>query len=314
MGVFIIMKNRNLKYGSLVSLFLTLLTFSHASLAQRFGLPAPGNDLIGQSQLVYAKDNETLADVGRRYDVGYYEIVNANPGVSPVKRLNSSNKVIIPSQMILPPGPREGIVINLAELRLFYFPVGANYVITYPIGIGREGGWETPEGETVITAKEENPIWHPTDHVRAEAAKNGYPIPKTFPPGPDNPLGNHLFRLRWPTYLIHGTNQIQSVGGRVSAGCVRLFPSAIKQLYSAVPVGTKVRVVNLAYKTGWSHGALYLEAHPPLAEHENHRQSDIATVRQSVTQLARARRLAVQWETFKVATARQTGVPVVVGS
>lgn len=273
-------------------------------------MPAPGSDLIGNTFVVNAKDNETLADISRRFDVGYHEIQSANPRIYASKRLNSATQVVVPGSIILPPGPREGIVINLAELRIFYFPSDHKSVYTFPIGIGREGGWSTPEGETIVTAKEEFPEWHPTDHVRAEAAKNGYPIPKLFPAGPDNPLGDYLLRLRWPTYLIHGTNQVDSVGGRVSAGCIRLFPRAIKELYPLISVGTKVRVINVAYKTGWHNGALYVEAHTPLIERMKYRQQEAASTRQAVIREAKSRHANVNWDRFKQIMITPTGIPI----
>lgn len=253
------MSNLFMKIGIALGLFFSVLFMTEQALAQRFILPGASNDVIGSNKTIFARDGQTLADIGRENGVGYYEMVNANPHISPVRRLSTAWKVLIPGQFILPPGERKGIVINLAELRLYYYPEGTNIVITHPVGIGKENGWETPTGVTKVIKKEEDPIWRPTVRVRAEAARRGYPIPKVFPPGPDNPLGRHLLRLGWHTYLIHGTNQVQSIGGRVSAGCIRLLPDAIQELYDMVPVGTQVRVINQPFKAGWSKGRLYLK-------------------------------------------------------
>lgn len=238
--------------------------------ASVFVLPANGN-VIGELQTATAQAGETLSDVGIRYDVGYYEMVAANPMVDPIRRLPPSIRLIIPSQYVLPSGARQGLVINLAEYRLYYFQPNDNTVVTLPVGIGREG-WDTPLGLTKIIAKERDPIWRPTANVRAEAAKHGTPIPNEFPPGEGNPLGRHVMRLGWPTYLIHGTNRRDGVGSRVSAGCIRLMPEDIEVLFDLVAVGTSVRVVYEPIKIGRLGNQVMMEVHPPLAEH---RQSSL---------------------------------------
>ncbi|CEG60754.1 L,D-transpeptidase family protein [Legionella micdadei] len=232
-----------------------------------FVLPENG-DLVGQVQSTRPEIGETLSDVAIRYDIGYYEMVRANPRVDPVRPLSPDVRLIIPSQFILPPGPREGLVINLAEYRLYYYPPKDNVVITMPVGIGREG-WTTPTGMTKVVAKERDPVWRPTANVRAEAAKNGVPIPDAFPPGEGNPLGRHILRLGWPTYLIHGTNRRDGVGSRVSAGCIRMMPEDIEYLFDLVAVGTPVRVLNEPVKFGRKKGSIYMQAHPPLIEQKN---------------------------------------------
>lgn len=225
-------------------------------------LPNEG-DMVGELQYASPLPGETLADVGIRFDMGYYEMRNANPRVDALRPLAPGTRLLIPSQYILPSGTRQGLVINLAEYRLYYYPPGDNVVITYPVGIGREG-WNTPLGETKVTSKERDPVWRPTDNVRAEAAKHGTPIPDVFPPGIGNPLGRHVLRLGWPTYLIHGTNRRDGVGSRVSAGCIRMMPEDIEFLFDLVAPGTPVRVVNQSVKTGYDKGSLYLEVHPLL--------------------------------------------------
>ncbi|WP_051546196.1 L,D-transpeptidase family protein [Legionella lansingensis] len=232
--------------------------------ATTFVLPTQG-DLIGAIQYTNPEIGETLSDVGIRFDIGYYEMVRANPQVDPTRPLPIQTRLLIPSQFILPPAPREGLVINLPEYRLYYFPPHDNVVITMPVGIGREG-WTTPLGLTKITVKERDPVWRPTANVRAEAAKHGDPIPNEFPPGEVNPLGRHVLRLGWPTYLIHGTNRRDGVGARVSAGCIRMMPEDIEHLFSLVQVGTPVRVLNEPIKFGYFEGALYMQVHPVLVE------------------------------------------------
>lgn len=244
---------------------LPLLTSISLSMhAASYPMPVNG-DLVGELQYVKPVSGETLSTIGMRYGIGYYEMVRANPSVDPVRPLVPKTRLIIPSRFILPQVKREGLVINLAEYRLYYFSPDGQRVITMPVGIGREG-WTTPIGQTKVTLKEQDPVWRPTDNVRAEAAKNGTPIPNIFPPGDGNPLGRHVFRLGWPTYLIHGTNLRDGVGARVSAGCIRMLPEDIHQLYDLVPQGSLVQVINEPVKLGRHQGALYIQVRPPLAE------------------------------------------------
>lgn len=227
-------------------------------------VPQQGN-VIGEVQYANPEVGETLSEMGIRYDIGYYEMLRANPKIDPTSPLNEGMTIIIPSQFILPNIPHEGIVINLAEYRLYYFPPNDNVVLTMPVGIGREG-WTTPVGLTHVTAKERDPIWRPTTKVQMEASKHGEPIPGEFPPGEGNPLGRHVLRLGWATYLIHGTNRRDGIGSRVSAGCIRMMPEDIEYLYNLVPVGTPVRVVNEPIKFGYLDGKIYVQIHPPLIE------------------------------------------------
>ena len=248
----------------LIVSILAALCLPELSFATTWVLPEKG-DVVGEIQYASPVSGETLADVGIRFDVGYYEMRNANPRVDGLRPLAPGTRLLIPSRYILPPGKRQGLVINLAEYRLYYYPPGDNVVITYPVGIGREG-WNTPIGETKVSSKERDPVWRPTDNVRAEAAKHGTPIPDVFPPGLGNPLGRHVLRLGWPTYLIHGTNRRDGVGSRVSAGCIRMMPEDIEPLFEQVPVGTPVRVLNQSVKAGYDNGSLYLEVHPLLEQ------------------------------------------------
>lgn len=205
-------------------------------------VPSHG-DIIGEIQYGYSEIGETLAEAGDRFDLGYVEMHRANPQLEPHQSLSAHTRLVIPSQHRLPQVPRQGIVINLAQYRLYYFPPNENIVYTYPIGIGRKG-WSTPLGVTKVISKETNPIWHPTKKIRELADENGFPLPEEFPAGPNNPLGQHVLRLGWPTYLIHGSNAANSVGRRVSAGCIRMRPQDIEYLSQKILVGTQVRVVN----------------------------------------------------------------------
>lgn len=248
-------------------LFCTLFASCSNLWSMTLVLPAEG-DLVGEIQYSHPEIAETLADVGLRHGIGYNEMVWANPKINPTGPLPTETNLLIPSQYILPPGPRRGLVINLAEYRLYYYPPNDNVVITMPVGIGREG-WTTPLGLTKVTQKQRNPVWRPTAKLQAEAAKRGSLLPDTFPASDANPLGRHILRLGWPTYLIHGTNQHDGVGTRVSAGCIRMMPEDIEYLYELIAVGTSVRVINDPLKFGFDNGSVYIQIYPPLIKQKN---------------------------------------------
>lgn len=234
--------------------------------ALEFPLPPPGEDVVGQVQVIKAQYEDSFADLGEKYELGYSEMIAANPGVDawlPVKREGEETDVVLPTQFVLPPGKREGIVINLAEYRLYYFPKDRDVVYTFPLGIGREG-WGSPVGTTKITAKTPNPTWTPPASIKAEHARNGDPLPNVVPAGPDNPLGPFKFTLGMPGYLIHGSNAKFGIGTGTSHGCFRMFNKNVLQMASMVPVGTPVRIINEPYKIGVSGGKVYLELHQPL--------------------------------------------------
>ena len=223
---------------------------------------------MGETQSVVAQHEDTLLDLGRRYSVGYEEIVAANPGVDPWLP-GEGTQVLIPSRFILPDAPREGIIVSLAEHRLYYFPKArageAPVVVTYPISVGKMD-WKTPLGLTRIVDKRVKPIWYPPESVRQEHAADGRPLPKAVPAGPDNPLGDYAMRLGIPggAYLIHGTNRPAGVGMQVTHGCIRMYPEDIEQFFKLVPVNTPVRIIDQPYKMGWKGQELYMEVHAPL--------------------------------------------------
>jgi len=222
-----------------VFILCALLKFSFAA---TFVIPSKGN-LIGENEYTRPYPGETLGDVGIRYDIGYQEIAKANPTIDPNTILPPQTRVLIPSQFVLPNVPRHGLVINLASYRLYFFPENENVVMTYPVGIGRKG-WNTPLGLTKITSKQINPSWYPSAKVIAYAAEKGVLMPDVFPPGASNPLGKHVLRLGWPTYLIHGSNHPDGIGEMISAGCIRMLPEDIENLFALVSVGTPVRIID----------------------------------------------------------------------
>lgn len=247
---------------------------------------APGSDLVGEIQVIRARYEDTFVDIARAYDLGYDELVQANPAVDPWLP-GAGTPVVLPTQFILPDAPREGLVLNVGTKRIFYFPRPAAgeqpRVITHPVGIGREG-WATPLGTTKVVSKVKDPVWTVPPSIRKEHAEAGDPLPARVPAGPDNPLGAYALRLGFPSYLIHGTNKPSGIGMRVSHGCVQLFPEDIESLFSQVPVGTAVRIVNQPQLLGWHDGNLYLEAHPALEDDTRNLQA--ALDKQLARQLA----------------------------
>jgi L,D-transpeptidase ErfK/SrfK len=228
----------------------------------------PDDDVVGLLQVVSIGEHDTLSDVARRFNVGYDEIVRANPGVDPWLP-GVGREVVVPTQFVLPAAERKGIVVNLAAMRIYYFPVAkkgeTQVVYTHPIGIGKVG-WSTPEGKTTVVAKEKNPVWRPTASILEEHRKNGDPLPAVVPAGPDNPLGHRKLTLGWATYLIHGTNKPYGVGMRTSHGCIRMYPEDVEVLYEMVGRGTQVTVVNQPYVFGWHDGQLYLQTFDVLED------------------------------------------------
>lgn len=227
-----------------------------------FTLPEEGN-MVGQVYTVTASNEDTLLDIARAHNVGYEEIRMANPDVS-IWIPGEGTEVTIPGQFILPDEPRTGIVINVAELRLYYYPKvsdgEAPRVETYPIGIGSDA-YNTPLGITKTTMRLENPAWYPPASIRREAAERGDPPPAVVPPGPDNPLGQYAILLDIPGYLIHGTNQPDGIGMRASRGCIRMHSEDIESVFWRVPVGTQVNIIDAPIKVGWGAGGdAYVQA------------------------------------------------------
>jgi L,D-transpeptidase ErfK/SrfK len=236
------------------------------ALAEIYELPPPGIDVVGAVSTVTSRHEDTLLDIARRHGLGYEDIVRANPGVD-VWVPGDGTEVVLPTRFVLPAGPRRGIVLNLAEYRMYYFPEPAAgepaTVMTYPISIGRQD-WATPLGVTRIVSKVRRPTWFPPDSVREEHAADGRPLGRSVPPGPDNPLGEFAMRLALPGYLIHGTNRPAGVGMRVTHGCVRMFPEDIEYLFGRVDADTPVRIINDPVKIGWEGDRLVMEVHPVL--------------------------------------------------
>ena len=277
-----------------------------------FVLESPQQAIVGEPQIVFADDEDTFSDLAREYGLGYDELVAANPGIDPWLP-GEGTPVLLPTQYILPDVAHAGIVLNIANKRLFYFPKVADgerqTVLTYPIGIGRVG-WETPLGSSTVVSKARDPQWYVPASVRQEHAEQGDPLPSVVPPGPDNPLGTRVLKLGIPGYLIHGTNQPYGVGMRVSHGCVRLYPENIEHLYDMVDVGEPVAIVNQPYLVAWHDGAVYFEAHVPLEDDDVHAQQRLADALGEVENLASEHQVRFSMEQMRASAHEHLGVPV----
>lgn len=270
----------------------------------------PNQTSVGSATVYVTRQGDTLLDIARQYDLGYTQLITANRGIDPWKP-GIERQIVIPGYYLVPNVPRRGIVINLAQQRLYYFPPGGNTVETFPIGVGVEG-WVTPLGATKIVEKEDHPTWHPPPSIRAEDAD----LPSVVPPGPDNPLGDYAFRLTWPAYLIHGTNKPYGIGRNVSHGCVHLYPEDMAHLFQEIPVGTPVRVIDREVEAAWIGPDLYVAVFPNKEQTEA-LDTDAPVppilpkeLKQQVKEAAGSRAGFVDWAAVETAARERTGIPV----
>ncbi len=262
----------------MVRIFLLIFALSNVATfqavrAETWVLPPSDIDIFGQMTTTAANREETLLDIARRYDIGQIEILLANPDVDRWLPADGA-EVLLPNRYIIPQVERKGLILNLAEMRLYFFPQPKKgekpIVITHPVGIGRMD-WDTPLGMSKIIEKKKDPTWTPPQSIQDDRIANGEPpYPDVVPAGPDNPLGRHALRLSVGSgsYLIHGTIKPFGVGMRVSSGCIRMYPEDIEILFDKVPIGTPVHIINQPIKVGWLGDSLFVELHPPLEEDE----------------------------------------------
>ena len=270
--------------------------------------------VVGRSQVYVAQHEDTLLDVARRFGMGIAELRLANPEVD-VWLPGEGTVVRLPSRFILPQAPRSGLVINVAEMRVYYYPRGKPVVRTWPVSIGR-AGWETPLGKTTIVRKKVGPTWIPPDSIRDDYLRQGRTLPRVVGPGPDNPLGSHALYLGFPQYLIHGTNKPYSIGMRVSYGCVRMYPEHIVELFELVGPGTPVTLVSQRVKAGWAGDVLYIEVHPTTGVPDEEARPSMTEVVASLVAATSTPGPAVtmDWRRVEEALATASGIPVAVAS
>lgn len=278
----------------------------------KYEVPAQGfylsgeNSVVGKLAKIKVREGDTLADLARHYDVGYQHISDANPDID-MWIPRDGDAVLLPLSFILPDAPRKGVVINLAAMRLFYFQEGKKPVLTWPIGIGREGK-STPVGAMSIVKKTKNPAWYPTGNIRKAHAKDGDPLPAMVPAGPNNPLGQYALYLSKPAYLIHGTDKPFSIGIRASNGCIRLYPEDIERAFKYIPTETSVLVVNQPYLLGWQDNILYLEAHKPFEEIDTKQARDNLSAKLRLIEKKHPKKL--DWKKVEVVLKEAKGIPI----
>lgn len=305
--------NKLMPTGLFLLFALFFLAYPQGGNALTFELPTNGDNIVGHPQWMQAQEGDDFCQIARHYDIGYFQLVEANPGVDPDK-ISAGTVIVIPSRFILPTVPRTGIIISLAELRLYYFPPGGKTVSIYPIGIGRED-WITPLGTTKVVEKTINPIWNVPESIRKDRAKDGVYLPSCVQPGPDNPLGGYRMRLgiqKW-TYLIHGTNDFRGVGRRSSSGCIRMLPEDVEILFPKVAVGTPVTIINTPYKVGWLSDKLFLEAHIPLQEQKPNGEPDFLAMKNIVLAAMKSHSGTINWKKAHKIAAQQNGTPQTIG-
>jgi len=302
--------------GLLVAVALYLAGAS-TSVAAVYELPSDGSTLVGTDSRLKLRYEDTLPDVARRYGLGYPEIVSANPGVD-IWLPGAGREILLPGRHILPPTPHEGIVINLPEHRLYYYPKPQRgkhrVVITYPVSIGRMD-WRSPLGQTWVMAKERHPRWYPPESIRKEHAARGDPLPKVVPPGANNPLGDYKIRLAVGdgTYELHGTNNPVAVGLAVTHGCIRMYPEDIAALFASVAVGTKVWLINEPVKFAYVDGELLIEVHPPVDAEGQPAAPNLEVMSQRLRRALGGDTAAIHWGFTREALQAATGMPTLVG-
>ena len=270
---------------------------------------AAGHDLVGAEKQYTVRQGDTLYEIALENGLGITELRAANPGVDPWLP-PPGGEIVLPSAHVLPSGPRDGIIINLGDQRLYSFePQGQ--VLSFPIGVGH-GSSVTPVGSTTVIGKREDPTWFPPASLR----KADPLLPTAVPPGPANPLGKYALDLGWPEYVVHGTNRPYGIGLRISHGCVRLRNDDISRLYERVEIGTPVHVVDQPIKVGWSDGALYLEVHPTqeqadeIADTGSFTFAGYGDLVSHVANAAGDQLSRVDWQLVRTAADQRLGIPV----
>ena len=296
-------------------IFLHFLSMTNTYASRYLIEESNRNTVIGSTKIIYADERDTLLDIARNHGFGYQDMKLANVNVD-TWLPDDGQEVVLPSQFILPVASMDGIVLNVPEMRLYYYPPKEKgklqEVFTYPLGVGREG-WNTPYIKTIIVEKKVNPNWYPPKSILKEHEEAGDPLPKIVKPGPENPLGNYAMRLGRRDYLIHGTNKPNGIGMRISHGCIRLYPEDIKELFSKVSLKTPVNIINQPYKVGVKNDVIYLEVHPFLDEDKEKYENNLTSVIALIIKISNNRKYQIDMRTAYEAIKNPTGLPIAVG-
>lgn len=298
----------NLNIGKTLSAILLLVTTN--AFATVYDTPPENESIIGQKQYVSVGAFDNVVKIAERYDIGYNAIENANTQVGVTKRLSYGSQLVIPTQHLLPDQPRKGIVINLPEMRMYYYV--DNTVLTYPIGIGKIGK-TIPIKKATITRKAKNPSWIPPEDIREFNLTQGIVLPKVMGPGPDNPLGPFAIYMSLPTFLIHSTIFPESIGKRASFGCIRMYEADIKTFFPSIQGGIPVVIINSPTKVGWQDDRLFMETHQPLEEHSAANDNSLSGMVHLVSNASNKQPTLVDWQLVSYLAKERDGLPHEVG-
>lgn len=291
---------------------LTLMVIEKVN-ALTYDLPGDGATVIGAMKESASVPGDTLVSVARRYDLGYVELLEANPTIKASDELDDKQRLVLPTEFILPDAAHQGLVINVAELRLYFYKPGTRQVISFPVGIGRQG-WNTPLGQTSVVRKQQDPTWHVSSTIKKARLLDGVVLPDQVPPGPENPLGGHAVYLGFTSILMHGSNDPSGIGRRSSSGCIRLQPEAIESIYDDIALRSSVMIVDQPVKVGWRDNTLYVEVHEPLQDEQGQHNHDLmADMRHLVERATASRPATVDWAAAEMAVRDQLGYPIKIG-
>lgn len=297
--------------GSALSLAV-LTAVSSSVFASTYALPPVSESLIGERQTINAQAGDNVVNMASRFDIGFNAIQDANPELDMTRGFPLNTPVVIATDHLLPNAPREGIVVNLPEMRLYYYPEGSDEVLTYPIGIGKIGK-TIPIINTAITYKRENPTWTPPADIREFNLKQGIVLPKVMPAGPDNPLGKYAIYMKIPTYLMHSTIFPESIGTRASFGCLRMYESDIESFFPTIKSGIPVEIVNMPNKMGWQSDFFYVEVHHPLEEHSNEFDATLPGLVHAIVLETKNQPTLIDWQAVSFISKEKDGLPHSVG-
>lgn len=283
-----------------------VFALSSQAFATSYTLPPADHSVIGKVQTGFVRSGDAAADIAKTYDIGFNEIQNANPQIDMGHRFSSGREVVIPTQHLLPETKRKGIVVNLPEMRMYYYT--GNEVLTYPIGIGKPGK-TIPVATAKVTYKKTNPFWYPPQDIREFNLKQGVILPRVLPPGPDNPLGTYAIYMTLPTYLIHSTIFPESVGRRASFGCIRMYENDIESFFPTVNKGIPIEILNTPVKLGWQKQSLFIEAHQPLEEYKDDPNATLSGMVHKIVQQTADKPMLVDWQRVSFIAKEKDGMP-----
>jgi len=294
-------------------ILVMVLFASCATMANEFSIHDVNQSLVGDVEVVATTEGDTVITIAKQYNAGFNTLKSANPYLDMKKGFFPGTLVTIPNQHLLPEGKREGIIINLPEMRLYYFPKNGNEVQVYPIGIGKIGN-TIPIKNTTIVRKAIDPKWMPTENIRKFNLEQGIVLPKVMRAGPDNPLGRYAIYTNLPTYLIHSTIFPESVGKRASFGCIRMYESDIERFFPQMEKNITVYILNKPIKVAFQNDKLYMEAHQPLEEHRDAKDASLPDVVHQIATLSKDKKpMLIDWQLVSYLSKVKDGMPHEVG-